>query len=47
MSITISVMTGRKKAISELLKAVAEFLGGASNKRISVNLEVDMNPKET
>ncbi len=46
MSIEINVITGRKKALTKLLKEVAEFIGGSSNKRISTTLNINMNPEE-
>ena len=46
MSIEINVITGRKKALSALLKAVAEFVAGSGNKRISTELSIEMCPKE-
>ena len=46
MSIEINVITGRKKALTALLKAVSEFIGGSSNKRISAQISINMNPKE-
>lgn len=47
MSIEINVITGRKKAFAKLLKEVAEFIGGSSNKRISTQVTINMNPKDT
>ena len=46
MSIEINVITGRKKALSKLLNAVSEFIGGSGNKRISTQVLINMNPKE-
>lgn len=46
MSININLISGRKKALSALLKAVAEFIAESGNKRISTQLTVNMNPEE-
>lgn len=47
MSIEINVITGRKKALASLLREISEFMGGSSNKRVSVQISINMNPKET
>ena len=46
MSIEINVITGRKKALTVMLKAVSDFVGGSSNKRVSIQMNVNLNPKE-
>ena len=46
MSIEIQIITGRKKELSTLLKAVSEFIGGSQNKRISAQVTIKLKPEE-
>jgi len=40
MSLKLNIQTGRKKAISIMLKSIAEFWGGCPNERVSIQLEI-------
>lgn len=46
MSVKVNIITGRKKDLEIMLKAIAEFWGKSKNKRVSVNLNIEAVEKD-
>ena len=45
MSINTNVITSNKKQSAQLLRIVADLIQASTNKRMSVQLDVEFNPK--